>query len=170
MLCGCELRVLIVVLLVTFSRSETPCPKTFGGFDPAHHWQSKDIRWRCVDALYCLAVRFKTEKQDPRNTRRSASDGGDWSYVGDVPGPFSVLRRFQVFMRFFAAERDAGEAPFFLARDRGTPTHICRGYGGPEDKMCAGRCRRFTVWNPRYSGRWLQRVGQGKCRPCEPMT
>ena len=154
MLCGCELRVLIVVLLVTFSRSETPCPKTFGGFDPAHHWQSKDIRWRCVDALYCLAVRFKTEKQDPRNTRRSASDGGDWSYVGDVPGPFSVLRRFQVFMRFFAAERDAGEAPFFLARDRGTPTHICRGYGGPEDKMCAGGVdgSRFGIHGIRVAG------------------
>ena len=27
----------IVVLLFTFSRSETPCPKTFGGFDPAKH-------------------------------------------------------------------------------------------------------------------------------------
>ena len=49
----------IVVLLFTFSRSETPCAKTFAGFDPAQHWQSKDIRWRCVDAVYCFAVRFK---------------------------------------------------------------------------------------------------------------
>ena len=110
----------IVVLLFTFSRSETPCPKTFAGFDPAQHLQCKDIKWRCVDAVYCLVVRFKAVKQDPRITRRSASDGGDWSYVGDVPGPFSVLQRFKVFMRFFAAERD-GEAPFFLARDRVRP-------------------------------------------------
>ena len=69
-----------------------------------------------MDAVYCLAVSFKAVKQDPRITRRSASDRGDWSYVGDVPGPFLVLRRFQLFMQFFAAER--GEALFFLARDR----------------------------------------------------
>ena len=37
-----------------------------------------------------------------------------------VRSRWSVLRRFQVFMQFFAAERD-GEAPFFLARDRVRP-------------------------------------------------
>jgi len=71
----------LVILVFTFSRSETPCPKTFNGFDRAQHWQVKDICWRCVDAVYCLAVRFKAIKQNPWITRRSASDGGDWSYV-----------------------------------------------------------------------------------------
>ena len=31
-----------------------------------------------MDAVYCLAVRFKAVKQDPRVTRRSASDGADF--------------------------------------------------------------------------------------------
>ena len=111
----------IVLLLFTFSRSECPCPKTFDGFDPEEHWQVCDIRWRCVDGVWCLAVRFKKIKQDPRITRPSAAPGeGDWAYVGDAPGPFSVLKWFQAYMQFFPQGREP-EDPFFLARDRTRP-------------------------------------------------
>ena len=111
----------IVLLLFTFSRSECPCPKTFDGFDPEEHWQVCDIRWRCVDGVWCLAVRFKKIKQDPRITRPAAAPGdGDWAYVGDAPEPFSVLKWFRSYMQFFPHGR-APEDPFFLARDRTRP-------------------------------------------------
>ena len=63
----------LCLLLFTFARTESPCPKTFLGFDPDEHWQVADIRWRQVDGVWCLAVRFKKIKQDPRITRRLAS-------------------------------------------------------------------------------------------------
>ena len=111
----------IVLLLFTFSRSECPCPKTFDGFDPEEHWQVCDIRWRCVDGAWCLAVRFKKIKQDPRITRPAAAPGeGDWAYVGDAPEPFSVLKWFRAYMQFFPQGREPGD-PFFLARDRTRP-------------------------------------------------
>ena len=111
----------LVLLLFTFSRSECPCPKTFDGFDPEEHWQVCDIRWRCVDGTWCLAVRFKKVKQDPRVTRPAASaPGGDWAYVGDSPEPFSVLKWFKAYMNFFPRGR-APEDPFFLARDMSRP-------------------------------------------------
>ena len=134
----------LVILVFTFSRSETPCPKTFSGFDRAQYWQVRDIRWRCVDAVYCLAVRFKAIKQDPRITRRSANDGGDWSYVGDVPGPFSVLSRFQSYMSFFPSGRDE-EAPFFLARDRARPYTYAAAMADLRE-----RCARVGVDGSRY--------------------
>ena len=82
----------LVILMFTFSRSECPCPKTFDGFDPEEHWQVCDIRWRCVDGVWCLAVRFKKIKQDPRITRPAATNDGDWAYIGDAPEPFSILK------------------------------------------------------------------------------
>ena len=110
----------LVVLLFTFSRSECPCPKTFDGFDPEEHWQVCDIRWRCVDGVWCLAVRFKKIKQDPRITRSAATADGDWAYIGDSPEPFSILKWFKAYMQFFPHGRQP-EEPFFLARDRIRP-------------------------------------------------
>ena len=110
----------LVILMFTFSRSECPCPKTFDGFDPEEHWQVCDIRWRCVDGVWCLAVRFKKIKQDPRITRPAATNDGDWAYIGDAPEPFSILKWFKAYMHFFPHGRNP-EEPFFLARDRSRP-------------------------------------------------
>ena len=111
----------LLILLFTFSRSECPCPKTFNGFDPEHHWQVRDLQWVCIEGLWCLAVRFKAIKQDPRVVRPEARGDGDWSYVGDVPGSvFSILRWLKAFMSFFADARGPDE-PFFLNKDRTKP-------------------------------------------------
>ncbi len=64
--------------------------------------------------------------------------------MGDVPGPFSVLRRLKVFMHFFAAERD-GEAPFFLARDRVRPYTYATAMADPKT-----RCARVGVDGSRF--------------------
>ena len=111
----------LLILLFTFSRSECPCPKTFNGFDLEHHWQVRDLQWVCIEGLWCLAVRFKAIKQDPRVVRPEARGDGDWSYVGDVPGSvFSILRWLKAFMSFFADARGPDE-PFFLNKDRTKP-------------------------------------------------
>ena len=115
----------LVVLFFTFSRTECPCPKTFTTFDPAEHWQVCDLRWRNVDGVWCLAVRLKKIKQDPRVLRPAASGEGDWSYIGDSPEPFSILKWFKAYMSFFADARPP-EDPFFLSKDRQRPyTYAC---------------------------------------------
>ena len=122
----------LVVLYFTFSRSECPCPKTYSGFDPAVHWQVRDILWKVVGdmagtAVWALGVRFKGIKQDPRMERPAAAGDGDWSYVGDEPGSwFSVLFWLKALMAFYAGYDRKDDDPFFVARDRTRPyTYRC---------------------------------------------
>ena len=120
----------LLVLFFTFSRSESPCPKVFSGFDSAQHWQVRDIVWRRVvdrvRSAYALAVRFKAVKQDPRLVRPAAQGDGDWCYVGDAPDTvFSVLLWFQRLSEFYPHGRDPDD-PFFMSRDRSRPyTYTC---------------------------------------------
>ena len=115
---------LLLLSLFTFSRAETPCPKTFGGFDSENHWSWGDILPdRYLDG-WVMGVRFKGIKQDPRCERPTAR-GGDWAVVGDVPGSiFSIMHWYKLLVRLSGA-REAHE-PFFLARDRVRPyTYSC---------------------------------------------
>jgi hypothetical protein len=115
---------LMLLLLFTFSRSETPCPKTFGGFDKKKHWSWGDI---CPDRYqdgWVMGVLFRGIKQDPRCERPTAR-GGDWAVVGDVPGSiFSVMLWYKRLVQL-GGVRETSE-PFFLARDRTRPyTYSC---------------------------------------------
>ena len=68
----------LLMLLFTFSRAETPCPKNFTGvhvFDEAKHWQWQDAYLVHCDGLWALMARFKGFKQDPRCERPTASVG-----------------------------------------------------------------------------------------------
>ena len=50
------------ILLFTFSRAETPCPKNFTGvhvFDEAKHWQWQDAYLVHCDGRWALMARFK---------------------------------------------------------------------------------------------------------------
>ena len=124
-----------VVLLLTFSRSECPCPKHFTGpesWDDNKHWCVRDIKICLVAGVWVLAVRFKAIKQDPRierpaargdgsNPGASKEGGSDWSYIVDAPdsirSPFAWYRRL---MQFHDGVRSA-TAPFFVALDRVRP-------------------------------------------------
>ena len=53
--------VLMIVLLFTFCRSETPCPKSHTGaeaFCRTKHLQVCDVEVRAVQGVPCLAVRL----------------------------------------------------------------------------------------------------------------
>ena len=115
---------LLLLLLFTFSRAETPCPKTFDGFDPTKHWSWGDISPdRYLDG-WVMGVLFRGIKQDPRCERPTAR-GGDWAVVGDVPGSiFSIMHWYKRLVQLGGA-RESSE-PFFLARDRIRPyTYSC---------------------------------------------
>jgi hypothetical protein len=52
----------LLMLLFTFSRAETPCPKNFTGvhvFDEAKHWQWQDAYLVHCDGRWALMARFK---------------------------------------------------------------------------------------------------------------
>ena len=111
-----------LICLFTFSRAECPCPHAFtgpGAFDETRHWQVEDIVPSFLQSLgrFCLCVRFKGVKQDPR-CERPTGKGGDWATIGDLPDEptFSIMRWYTRYVEL-AGPRQPGE-PFFLARDR----------------------------------------------------
>ena len=113
--------VLMLVLLFTFARSETPCPKSLEGFDLDQHLAVEDVRvesnpWR-------VRVRLKRIKQDQRQERPEARGDGDWVVIGDTPDdPVFSLRVW--LQRLFALHggRRADAQPFFVApADRHLP-------------------------------------------------
>ena len=117
-----------VLLLFTFSRSESGCPKHHTGeesFDQRKHWSVRDIVVRMTTFGHALAVLFKATKTDQRIERPTARGGepgaggrygNDWVYVGDVPGVFSVFTWYRRYMSFFPQRRPSTD-PFFLAKD-----------------------------------------------------
>jgi len=111
-----------LVLYCTFSRAECPCPKSFEGreaFDVKTHWCVNDILPVCIHGVWCLGVRFKALKQDPRVERPEARGNLDWAYIGDCPGkPHSIFLWYKRLKKFYATGRKISLAPFFMARDR----------------------------------------------------
>ena len=107
------------IMLFTFSRAETPCPKSFTGvnvFDEAKHWQWQDIYLEHCNGVWALMVQFKGFKQDPRCERPTAK-GGDWAVVGDVAEDnlFSVRYWYTLVVKLAGRPRGK-EEPFFLAK------------------------------------------------------
>ena len=115
---------LLLALYFTFARAETPCPRNFTGeesWDPAKHWQVKDILPRAYGTFWAMGIRFKGFKQDHLQERPAAAGEGDWSYVGNVKDSiFSIYDAYEKLMKFYPNGRDK-DAPFFMARDRKRP-------------------------------------------------
>ena len=113
---------LMIVLLFSFSRSESPLPKAHSGegvFDPHTNLMVQDVEVRpaagTLDAH--VRVRLKAIKQDPRMQRAEAAGNEDWVLLGDVTGVFSILEWTQRLFSLHGGRRDA-DAPFYVDRDR----------------------------------------------------
>jgi hypothetical protein len=110
-----------LILLYTFSRSESPLQKSWtgeGAFDPHKNLQVQDIDLKIIEGRRCVAVRLKAIKQDPRMQRPEARGDGDWVYIGESEGDCNIVMWLQLYFSFFAGvPRDRTE-PFFVARDR----------------------------------------------------
>ena len=117
---------LILVLLFTFARSETPLPKAYTGedsFDPFKNLMVCDVRVAAATLrLYAhLEVRMKAQKADPRMERPEAAGNNDWILIGEAEDElFSMLRWTQELFAWHG-ERRPGDAPFYVDRDRRRP-------------------------------------------------
>ena len=163
----------LLLLLFTFCRSESVCPKTFtgeGSFDVEQHWQVKDIKFEILERRKALRVRFKRIKQDGR-LQRPASSGvdvgetGDWSLVGDTgdDSVFSVARWYRALMAHWPASRPMHE-PFFLARDR-RRAYTYSAAMSDLDRLVrkAGFTERYGLHGLRVSGyNWSKRSATGE--------
>ena len=112
--------VLMLILLFTFARSETPCPKSHtgeGAFDPTKHLMVCDVQVRSHQGKPYLAVRLKSIKQDTRMERPEAAGNEDWVFIGDAPGVFSIFYWIRRLYAFHGGPR-APDSPFFVDSDR----------------------------------------------------
>jgi hypothetical protein len=113
--------VLMLMLLYTFCRSETPCPMSYegeGALDHAKHLLVRDVRVESAPRLHAR-VRLKVIKQDPRMERDTARGGEDWVKVGAIEGhPEACLLVWLRRLFLLHGQRRGDEDPFFVARDR----------------------------------------------------
>ena len=111
---------LMLVLLFTFARSETPVAQAYSGegeFDPTKQLMVEDLR--VVPGA--LQVRLKGIKQDLRMQRPEAAGNEDWITIGDVPGsPFSILVWTQRLFAFHGQARDS-KLPFYIDKTKKRP-------------------------------------------------
>ena len=112
--------VLMLLLLFTFARSETPCPKSFqgeGALDASKHLLVRDVRVKQHYGTPYAAMRLKSIKQDARLERPEAAGGEDWIVVGDAAGKFSLLYWLRLLFTMHGGAR-APDSAFFLDKDR----------------------------------------------------
>ena len=111
---------LIVMMFFSFSRSESPCPKSFtggGSFDDTKHLRVCDVELRVHKGSVYLAIRLKSLKQDPRMERAEAAGNADWVYLGVADGVFNILFWLKAFWGFFPDDGSSTDrlpdSPFF---------------------------------------------------------
>jgi hypothetical protein len=104
---------LIVILLFSFCRSETPCPKAHSGpsaFDPEQHAQVCDLK----PGVDSVRIRLKRIKQDQRMERPEAVGNEDWVVIGDVDDAvLSVRTWYRRLVQLHGSVR-ADDTPFFV--------------------------------------------------------
>ena len=115
-----QLACLILMLLFTFARSETPLPGAWTGPsapDPLRHLRICDVVTTALGGQWATKFRLKIIKQDPKLQRNQASAGEDWVYVGDAQGVFSLKLWLARLYRAWDPSR-AQDDFFFLDADR----------------------------------------------------
>jgi hypothetical protein len=116
------LTTLMLILFMTFSRSECPCPKTQtgrDGFDPEWHWTIDDFDIVWIDGVQVLKVRFKKVKQDQRVERPEAAGNNDWAYLAAVPESELCPVKWVVrYTAFFVGSNQSPKDPFFTGLQR----------------------------------------------------
>jgi hypothetical protein len=125
-----QVAVLILLLLYTFSRSESPCAASYSGvgaFDPSKHLRVCDLRGVVGQPFPHVRVRLKVIKQDQRMERSAACGGeGDWVYVGPVQdNNLNLLWWLQVLFSLHKGPR-APEGPFFVSVSRPGAAYLYR--------------------------------------------
>ena len=112
--------VLMIMLLLSFARSETPCPKTFtgeGALDYDKHLLVDDVKIKARGGKPYVAMRLKSIKQDNLIERPEAAGNDDWIILGDTDDEFSIIMWMRLLFAHHKGARDK-HAAFFQDRDR----------------------------------------------------
>ena len=112
--------VLMLMLLFSFARSETPCPKSFtgeGALDMEKHLLVEDVRVKSHGGKPYVAMRLKAIKQDGLIERPEAADQADWIILGDAEHNFSIIKWIRLLFAHHKGPRDPRTA-FFQDKDR----------------------------------------------------
>jgi hypothetical protein len=113
--------VLLLLLLFSFARSETPCPKTAGGLDPLQHLLVEDVVPHAAPAFH-IAMRLKRIKQDRRMERPEAQGNEDWIKLGDTQDQTFSLKVWMARLFALHGGARAPDGAFFVnPRDRSQP-------------------------------------------------
>ena len=108
--------VLMLLLLYTFARSETPLPQSYtgeGAFDPLRHLQVRDVRVVNEPSVH-VKVRLKIIKQDQRMERStSCATEGDWVVIGSTDdSSLNIVWWLREYYRLLGGPRPV-DSPFF---------------------------------------------------------
>ena len=121
--------VLLLMLLFSFARSETPCPKTAEGLDPLQHLLVEDVVPHAIRRSH-VAMRLKRIKQDRRMERPEAQGNEDWVKMGDA-----LIRSSRcacgwlACLRCMALGAPDGQCLLCQPGERVVAAHVCTGHG-----------------------------------------
>ena len=117
-----QLAFLLLTTLYTFTRSESPCPKTAGGrdqYDSSAHFNVQDFDPSGMPGIKVkgMWIRFRRTKMDQRVERPEAQGSGDWSFVGDTGDEETSILCWYVALQQFHGYRPDRAGPMFLNHD-----------------------------------------------------
>ena len=158
--------VLLLMLLFSFARSETPCPKTAAGLDPLQHLLVEDVVPHALPSFH-VAMRLKRIKQDRRMERPEAQGNEDWVKLGDTLDPLFSLKLWMARLFAFHGSRRADGGAFFVSpRDRASPltytqamAHVRVLY---ERASSAAEAAKYGLHSLRVTGYALSKRGAGE--------
>ena len=111
-----QIALLVLFFYFTFQRSEFPCPKTFGGVDPAKHCLVRHMEPFEGGTRWAVG----STKTDPRAERLSqdAGPGREWIVIGEVNDELFDMRVWlQRFYAFFPFGPRDPASTFFVDKD-----------------------------------------------------
>lgn len=157
---------LVLLLLFTFARSESPCPDTYegdGSFDPLTHLQVRDVKVEAHGGRTVLCVRLKAIKQDRRLERATAAGNEDWVHVARAGvSEFDILEWLSKFWEFFGGVARDPEAPFFVANDMQRPLLYSAALRNARKMWGDTQAKRYGLHGLRVSGYNASKRGVGE--------
>ena len=116
---------LMLLLLFTYARTESPLPKSYTGrdcYDAMVHWNMQDAVLAIVDGVKGIWIRFRAIKQDPRCERPEAQRGGDWAWIADLPNSqFSIIQAYVRYLKVIPPNRAPTDSLFVDFPNQGRP-------------------------------------------------
>jgi hypothetical protein len=120
---------IMLMLLFTFARSESPVPKNLtgpGAFNSEKQLCSCDVRVATVAGKQTVQFRLKGIKQDTLGQRATAQGDGDWVIVGSTGDQYDIVLWLRRYFSFFSEARSPKD-PFFVFSPRETRPWLYQG-------------------------------------------